>query len=86
MARDAVMSVEDAVLRSFDGKVPEGVILRTVVRPQYIARQFRSSMKLLRISLEYIQKHTPEDNGNIESFPQLTQDGLHMAIRVLGLW
>ena len=25
-------------------------------------------MKLLRISLEYIQKHTPEDNRNIESF------------------
>ena len=76
------MSVEDAVLRSVDGKVPEGVILRTVVRPQYIALQFRSSMKLLRISLEYIQKHTPEDNGNVESFPQLTQDGLRLAIRV----
>jgi transposase InsO family protein len=25
-------------------------------------------MNLLRISLEYIQKHTLEDNGNIESF------------------
>ena len=50
--------------------------------PQYIALQFRSSMKLLRISLEYIQKHTPEDNGNVESFPQLTQDGLRLAIRV----
>ena len=29
MARDAAMSVEDAVLRSFGGEVPEGVILRT---------------------------------------------------------
>ena len=38
--------------------------------PQYIAQRFRNSMKLLRISLEYIQKHTPEDNGNIyEHFP-----------------
>ena len=25
-------------------------------------------MKLLGIKLEYIQKHTPEDNGDIESF------------------
>ena len=25
-------------------------------------------MKLLEIKLEYIQKHTPEDNGDIESF------------------
>ncbi len=25
-------------------------------------------MKLLGIRLEYIQNHTPEDNGNIESF------------------
>ena len=68
MARDAAVSVEDAVLRSFDGKVPERLVLRVDNGPQYIARQFRSSMKLLRISLEYIQKHTPEDNGNIESF------------------
>ena len=25
-------------------------------------------MNLLSIALEYIQKHSPEDNGNIESF------------------
>ena len=28
-------------------------------------------MKLLGIKLEYIQKHTPEDNGDIESFHNL---------------
>ena len=33
-----------------------------------LSRGFRESMKLLGIRSEYIQKHTPEDNGNIESF------------------
>ena len=60
--------LEDAVLGAFDGGVPEYLILRVDNGPQYISQQSRSSMNLLRISLEYIQKHTPEDNGNIESF------------------
>ena len=68
MSRDAIRAVEDAVVKTFDGEVPEGLVLRVDNGPQYIARQFRSSMKLLRIFLEYIQKHTPEDSGNIESF------------------
>ena len=33
-----------------------------------LSREFRKSMKLLGIRSEYIQKHTPEDNGDIESF------------------
>ena len=44
------------------------LILRTYNGPQYISREFRESMKLLGIKSEYIQKHTPEDNGDIESF------------------
>ena len=40
--RNALMSVEDAVLRSFDGEAPEGVILRTDNGPQYNSQQFRS--------------------------------------------
>ena len=35
-------------------------------------------MKLLKIKLEYIQKHTPEDNGNIESF--------HNSIKTDYIW
>ena len=68
LSKDAIRAVEDAVMRAFGDEVPEGLILRTDNGPQYISQQFRSSMNLLRISLEYIQKHTPEDNGNIESF------------------
>ena len=85
LSRDAIRAVEDTIVKAFDGEVPEGLVLRVDNGPQYIARQFRSSMKLLRISLEYIQKHTLEDNGNIESFPHLTQDGLRLAIRIPGL-
>ena len=35
-------------------------------------------MKLLGIRLEYIQKQTPEDNGNIESF--------HNSIKTDYIW
>ena len=68
MSKDAIRAVEDAIVKAFEGRVPEGIVLRVDNGPQYIAQKFRSSMKLLRIALEYIQKHTPEDNGNIESF------------------
>ena len=68
LSRDAIRAVEDAVMKAFEGRAPEGLVLRVDNGPQYIAQKFRSSMKLLRIALEYIQKHTPEDNGNIESF------------------
>ena len=78
MARDAIRSVENAVLLAFNGSVPKGLVLRTDNGPQYISREFRSVMKLLGIKLEYIQKHTPEDNGDIESF--------HNSIKTDYIW
>ena len=68
LSSDAIRAVEDAVLRAFDGEVPDELVLRVDNGPQYISQQFRSAMNLLGIHIEYIQKHTPEDNGNIESF------------------
>jgi transposase InsO family protein len=68
MGRDAIRSVENAVLQAFNGTVPEGLVLRTDNGPQYISHEFKESMELLGIRLEYIQKHTPDDNGDIESF------------------
>ncbi|MEM4090730.1 MAG: DDE-type integrase/transposase/recombinase [Thermoplasmatales archaeon] len=62
-ASDAVRAVEDSVLRAFDGEVPDGLILMTDNGPQYISKQFRKAMNILGIKSEYIQKHTPEDNG-----------------------
>ena len=78
MARDAIRSVENAVLLAFNGSVPEGLVLRTDNGPQYISKEFRSAMKLLGINLEYIQKHTPENNGDIESF--------HNSIKTDYIW
>ena len=78
MARDAIRSVENAVLIAFNGTVPEDLVLRTDNGPQYISNEFRSAMKLLGIKLEYIQKHTPEDNGDIESF--------HNSIKTDYIW
>ncbi len=68
MASDAIGSVEDAVMRTFDGDVPEGLVLRVDNGPRYQSGNFRRAMKLLGMKLEYIQKHTPEDNVDIESF------------------
>jgi len=78
MAKDAIRSVENAVLMAFNGSVPEDLVLRTDNGPQYISYEFRNSMNLLGIKLEFIQKHTPEDNGNIESF--------HSSIKTDYIW
>jgi putative transposase len=78
MASDAIRSVEDAVIRVFNGSVPEGLNLRVDNGPQYNSKEFRKAMKLLGIKVEYIQKQTPEDNGNIESF--------HNSIKTDYIW
>ena len=44
------------------------LILRTDNGPQYIAKEFKKFVRYLGIKSEYIQKHTPEDNCDIESF------------------
>ncbi len=44
------------------------MVLRPDNGPQYIAETFRNTVKVYEIQSEYIQKHTPEDNGDIESF------------------
>ena len=41
MAKDAIRSVENAVLMAFNGSVPEGLVLRTDNGPQYISHEFR---------------------------------------------
>ena len=67
-AKDCIKAVENAYMIRFPNGGIHNLILRTDNGPQYISREFRESMKLLRIRSEYIQKHTPEDNGDIESF------------------
>ncbi|MEM4067990.1 MAG: hypothetical protein QXV17_14145 [Candidatus Micrarchaeaceae archaeon] len=50
---NAVRAVEYVVIRVFDGKVPDGLILRTDISPN-ISQQFRKAMNILGIRLEYI--------------------------------
>ena len=53
-------------------RFPDGnhhvLILRTENGPQYISEKFKNTVKILGIRSEYIQQHTPGDNGDIESF------------------
>ena len=67
-AKDCIKAVENAYMMRFPNGGIHNLILRTDNGPQYISREFRESMKLPGIRSEYIQKHTPEDNGDIESF------------------
>ncbi|MGC8630016.1 MAG: transposase [Thermoplasmata archaeon] len=50
-----------------NGKI-ERLVLRTDNGTQFTARIFKETVKLLGITQEFIEKHTPEDNGDIESF------------------
>ena len=67
-AKDALKAVEKAYAVRFPGKIPHSLVLRTDNGPQYISEIFRNTVKILGIKSEYIQKHTPEDNGDIETF------------------
>ena len=67
-ARDAINAVDDAVIRKFNGRVPDNLTLRTDNGPQYISTEFNEYLKTMNIEHEYIEKETPEENGDIESF------------------
>ena len=67
-ARDCIKAVEKAYAIRFPYAMPHDLVLRTDNGPQYISEMFRNTLNALGITSEYIQKHTPEDNGDIESF------------------
>ncbi len=67
-ANDCIKAVEKAYAVRFNESNPVKVILRTDNGPQYVSEIFKTTVKLLGLRSEYIQKYTPEDNGDIESF------------------
>ncbi|MHB1623608.1 MAG: IS3 family transposase [Cuniculiplasma sp.] len=67
-AADAIRAVEKAFAIRFQETVPQNLVLRTDNGPQYVSREFNNTLKILGIKHEYIKNHTPEDNGDIESF------------------
>ncbi|MEM0134582.1 MAG: integrase core domain-containing protein [Thermoplasmatales archaeon] len=70
--------MENALLMAFKGTVSIGTVLGEDNGPQYLSSELRRSMKILGIRLEYIQKHTPEDNWDTASF--------HNPIRTDYIW
>jgi len=69
-AQETSLVLEEAVLNRFGGKVPEGhtLTLRIDRGPQFIARRFKETAKVLNVHLEYAGIQCPEDKPYIESF------------------
>jgi putative transposase len=63
-------ALEKAVMRRFDGRVPEGhqLTLRVDRGSQFRAHRFRETARLLNVRLEYAGIQCPEDKPYIESF------------------
>ena len=67
-AKDCVKPIEEAYAIRYNNSNLNNLVLRTDNGPQYIAKSFKEIVRLLNIPYEYIEKQTPEDNGDIESF------------------
>jgi putative transposase len=69
-AVEAVIALEEGVLKRFGGRVPLGqhLILRVDRGPQFTAHRFREAAIRLGIELEYAGIRCPDDKPYIESF------------------
>ncbi len=67
-AKDPINAMEDSSIRKFNGKVPDNITLRTDNGSQYISKEFNNYLKTMGINHEYIERETPEEDGDIESF------------------
>ncbi len=77
-SKDAINAVDNSIIREFNGRVPDNITLRTDNGTQYISKEFNNYLKLLAINHEYIERETPEENGDIESF--------HNSIKTDYIW
>ncbi len=77
-AGDAISAVIAPMSKQFSGSIPDSFILRTDNGPQFISGRFNRELKLLNIVHEYIEKETPTENGDIESF--------HNSIKTDYIW
>lgn len=68
---DALMSIENAILRHPE-RYSEGRVNDTVLRcdngGQYTSHHFKDNARLLGFTMEFIEKSTPQQNGDVESF------------------
>ncbi|MGE9811447.1 IS3 family transposase, partial [Ferroplasma acidiphilum] len=76
--KDRVKPIEYAYAIRYTNSNLNNLILRTDNGTQYIAKSFMDIARLLNIPHEYIEKQTPEDNGDIESF--------HNSLKTYYIW
>lgn len=69
-AKEAVESLENAVMKRFPDGPPEDLelVLRVDRGSQYIAKDFKETAKLLKIQLAFCGVQTPNDKPYIEAF------------------
>ena len=79
--KDALKSVEDSVMR-YPGRYTDAMVDRINLRSdngdQYTSNYFREHVKAMGFIQEFIEKSTPEQNGDIESF--------HMSLKTDYIW
>ena len=79
--KDALKSVEDSVMRypsRYPDAMVEGINLRSDNGDQYTSSYFKERVKAMGFVQEFIEKSTPEQNGDIESF--------HMSLKTDYIW
>ncbi|WMT52296.1 MAG: DDE-type integrase/transposase/recombinase [Ferroplasma sp.] len=77
-SRDAINAMDDSLIRKFNGIIPDNITLRTGNGSQYISKEFNNYLKAMGINHEYIERETPEEIGDIESF--------HNSIKTDYIW
>ena len=77
----AIRSIEDSVMRypeRFPDSVVNGIRLRSDNGDQYTSSYFKEHTNAMGFVQEFIEKSTPEQDGDIESF--------HMSLKTDYIW
>ncbi|EQD69313.1 transposase, partial [mine drainage metagenome] len=79
--KDALKSIEDALMRypdRFPDAMVHGITLRSDNGDQYTSHYFMDHVRVMKFVQEFIEKSTPEQDGDIESF--------HMSLKTDYIW
>jgi transposase InsO family protein len=79
--KDALKSIEDSVMRypdRYPDAVVDGINLRSDNGDQYTSHYLMDHVKAMGFRQEFIEKSTPEQDGDIESF--------HMSLKTDYIW
>ena len=79
--KDALKSIENSVMRypeRFPDAMVQGITLRSDNGDQYTSHYFMDHVMAMKFIQEFIEKSTPEQDGDIESF--------HMSLKTDYIW